>query len=99
MTFKGLDPMLHLICDRTGNPQQLPLTSTKLDMTIKPLLGISKAILDYMVFCHEDESSWFFMERAFPKTHYNKIFIARTIRKALFASRSHSRRHNTKQRS
>jgi DNA repair protein RAD50 len=62
----------------TVAPQRTVL-STKcadLDTEIPRLLGVSKAILDNVIFCHQEESNWPLSEPATLKKKFDDIFEA-----------------------
>ena len=55
------------------------MLSTKcadLDTEIPRLLGVSKAILDNVIFCHQEESNWPLSEPATLKKKFDDIFEA-----------------------
>ena len=56
---------------------------TELDRQIPQLLGVSKAILEHVVFCHQEDSSWPLMEGAVLKKRFDDIFDSTRYVKAL----------------
>ena len=56
MTFKNLDGTLRTTDDQ-GNKQSLSHKCGELDRQIPQLLGVSKAVLSDVVFCHQEEST------------------------------------------
>ena len=56
---------------------------TELDKQLPQLLGVSRAILEHVVFCHQEESSWPLMEGAVLKKRFDDIFDSTKYTKAL----------------
>lgn len=82
MTFKNLDGIIRTT-DEEGNRQSLSHKCTELDRQIPQLLGVSKAILEHVVFCHQEDSSWPLMEGAVLKKRFDDIFDSTRYVKAL----------------
>lgn len=82
MTFKTLDGILRTTDDQ-GNKQSLSHKCTELDRQIPQLLGVSKSVLDNVVFCHQEDSSWPLMEGAVLKKRFDDIFDSTRYVKAL----------------
>ena len=82
MTFKNLDGTLRTTDDQ-GNKQSLSHKCGELDRQIPQLLGVSKAVLSDVVFCHQEESSWPLMEGAVLKKRFDDIFDSTRYVKAL----------------
>ena len=49
---------------------------SEMDAAIPPLLGVSKAVLDNVIFCHQEDSYWPFAEAATLKKKFDDIFEA-----------------------
>lgn len=82
MTFKNLDGTLRTTDDQ-GNKQSLSHKCGELDRQIPQLLGVSKAVLSDVVFCHQEDSSWPLMEGAVLKKRFDDIFDSTRYVKAL----------------
>lgn len=52
----------------------VPFPISELDRQVPMLLGVSKAILENVVFCHQEESSWPLQEGAVLKKKFDDIF-------------------------
>jgi DNA repair protein RAD50 len=63
MSFKQLDGVIRT-SDPEGARKSMSHKCTELDRQIPLLLGVSKAILENVVFCHQEESSWPLQEGA-----------------------------------
>lgn len=47
-----------------------------MDIEIPQLLGVSKAVLDNVIFCHQEDSYWPFSEPSYLKKKFDEIFEA-----------------------
>lgn len=95
MTFKNLDGILRTTDDQ-GNKQSLSHKCTELDRQIPQLLGVSKSILDNVVFCHQEDSSWPLMEGAVLKKRFDDIFDSTRYVKALEEIKDQKKVYNNK---
>ncbi|KAK9347680.1 AAA domain-containing protein [Lipomyces starkeyi] len=80
-TFKTLDGQLLVM--HNGQRETISTRCAELDAQLPQYLGVSKAILDYVVFCHQDESLWPLSEPAVLKKRFDEIFEALKYTKAL----------------
>jgi DNA repair protein RAD50 len=85
MTFKALDGILRTTDSRTGEKVSLSHKCSELDRQIPMLLGVSKPILEHVVFCHQEDSSWPLQESTVLKTRFDAIFDSTRYAKALKA--------------
>ena len=85
MTFKALDGILRTSDPKTGERISMSHKCTELDRQIPLLLGVSKPILEHVVFCHQEDSSWPLMEGAVLKKRFDDIFDSTRYAKALKA--------------
>lgn len=95
MTFKTLDGILRTTDDQ-GNKQSLSHKCTELDRQIPQLLGVSKSVLDNVVFCHQEDSSWPLMEGAVLKKRFDDIFDSTRYVKALEEIKDQKKIYNNK---
>ena len=77
MQFKNLDGVLRTTDDQ-GNKQSLSHKCTELDRQIPQLVGVSKAVLDNVVFCHQEDSSWPLQDAAQLKKRFDDIIFDST---------------------
>ncbi len=91
MQFKQLDGILRTT-DERGNKVSLSHKCTELDKQIPQMLGVSKAVLEHVVFCHQEDSSWPLMEGAVLKKRFDDIFDSTRYVKALEAIKD-TRKH------
>jgi DNA repair protein RAD50 len=58
----------------------------EMDIEIPQLLGVSKAVLDNVIFCHQEDSYWPFSEPSYLKKKFDEIFEAtRCVASAQFS--------------
>lgn len=81
-TFKTLEGQL-VIVNSNGNRNTLSTRSVELDTQVPLYLGVPKAILDYVIFCHQEDSLWPLSEPANLKKKFDEIFQAMKFTKAL----------------
>lgn len=82
MSFKQLDGTLRSQ-DRDGNRISMGHKCSELDRQLPLLLGVSKAILEHVVFCHQEDASWPLQEGAVLKKRFDDIFDSTRYSKAL----------------
>lgn len=80
-TFKTLENQL----SKYNKKERIDMLSknSDLDNELPHILGISKAILDYVIFCHQDESLWPLSEPSQLKKKFDDIFEASKFTKVL----------------
>ncbi|KAK9464743.1 AAA domain-containing protein [Lipomyces arxii] len=83
--FKTLEAQLVVNGDKRSN---ISTRCAELDTLMPQLLGVYKAILDYVVFCHQDDSLWPLSEPAALKKKFDEIFEALKYTKALDACKA-----------
>ena len=82
LSFKQLDGTLRAT-DRNGQRVAMSHKCTELDRQIPLLLGVSKAILENVVFCHQEDASWPLQEGIVLKKKFDDIFDSTRYSKAL----------------
>ena len=82
LTFSALDGVLRTT-DNEGKRVNMSHKCSELDRQIPLLLGVSKPILEHVVFCHQEESSWPLMDSAVLKKRFDDIFDSTRYTKAL----------------
>ncbi|CUM47929.1 uncharacterized protein AC631_05125 [Debaryomyces fabryi] len=80
-TFKTLDGQL-AVMDK-GTKTTMSTKNAELDTSIPIYLGASRAILDYVIFCHQDDSLWPLSEASVLKKRFDDIFEALKFTKVL----------------
>lgn len=84
MEFKALDGVVRMT-DALGDKVSLTQKCSELDKHVPDLLGVSKAIMENVVFCHQEESNWPLQEGALLKKKFDDIFESTRYSKALDA--------------
>ncbi|KAI0030422.1 hypothetical protein K488DRAFT_87770 [Vararia minispora EC-137] len=88
MTMKTLESILGLAdgnIDRGGKRGVISTKCAEMDAEIPHLLGVSRAVLDNVIFCHQEDSYWPLSEPATLKKKFDDIFEATKYTKALDA--------------
>jgi DNA repair protein RAD50 len=83
MTFKTLDSTLQTINKDTGQKQALTYRCADIDKLVPSLMGVSKAVLENVIFVHQEESNWPLSEGKVLKDKFDDIFSATKYTKAL----------------
>ena len=76
MTFKTLDSTLQTINKDTGQKQALTYRCADIDKLVPSLMGVSKAVLENVIFVHQEESNWPLSEGKVLKDKFDDIFSA-----------------------
>jgi len=79
--MKTLEGQLLMI--RNGERVSLSTRVAELDTMLPQYLGVSKAVLDNVIFCHQDESLWPLSEPSTLKKKFDEIFEALKYTKAI----------------
>lgn len=85
LTMKTLEGLLQIADDdaKTGKRGTLSTKCSELDDEIPRLLGVSRSILENVIFCHQEDSNWPLSEPASLKKKFDDIFEATRYTKAL----------------
>lgn len=73
LSFKTRENQLKAI-DSFGNKETMSSKVTDIEKLIPQMLGVNKAILEYVVFCHQEESLWPISDSASLKKKFDEIF-------------------------
>ena len=74
LAFKALDGILRTMDETTGKRVAMSHKCGELDRQIPQLMGVSKAILEHVMFCHQEDSNWPLREGAELKKRFDDIF-------------------------
>ncbi|KAF8322507.1 hypothetical protein DL93DRAFT_2123877 [Clavulina sp. PMI_390] len=86
MTMKTLEALLAKYPYTAGDKRGVLSTKcAELDSEIPNLLGVSKAVLENVIFCHQEDSYWPLAEASVLKKKFDDIFEATKYTKALTA--------------
>ncbi|KAL7271910.1 DNA repair protein rad50 [Rhizina undulata] len=72
-----------LLVYQNGERSTISSRCAELDVLIPQYLGVSNAVLEYVIFCHQDESLWPLSEPATLKKRFDEIFEALKYTKAI----------------
>lgn len=72
-----------LVATQNGERSALSSRVAEIDLLMPQNLGVSKAILDSVIFCHQDESLWPMSEPSALKKKFDEIFEALKYTKAI----------------
>uniref|UniRef100_A0A7S3VU85 DNA repair protein RAD50 n=1 Tax=Dunaliella tertiolecta TaxID=3047 RepID=A0A7S3VU85_DUNTE len=81
--FKTLDSTLQTVDPVTGVKQAVTYRCLDIDKMVPSLMGVSKAVLDNVIFVHQEESNWPLAEGKVLKDKFDDIFSATKYTKAL----------------
>ncbi|RDB18009.1 DNA repair protein rad50 [Hypsizygus marmoreus] len=91
LTMKTLESILALAdgnADKGGKRGVISTKCAEMDTEIPQLLGVSKAVLENVIFCHQEDSYWPLAEPAALKKKFDDIFEATRYTKALDSIKS-----------
>lgn len=83
MEYKAIESVLQTINPHTGEKVCLSYRCADMDREIPALMGVSKAILENVIFVHQDEANWPLQEPGTLKKKFDDIFSATRYTKAL----------------
>ncbi|KAJ7015716.1 hypothetical protein NC653_004881 [Populus alba x Populus x berolinensis] len=83
MEYKAIESVLQTINPHTGEKVCLSYRCADMDREIPALMGVSKAILENVIFVHQDEANWPLQDPSTLKKKFDDIFSANSIYKSL----------------
>ncbi|KAL5992100.1 hypothetical protein ACLOJK_013014 [Asimina triloba] len=83
LEYKAIESVLQTINPHTGEKVCLSYRCADMDREIPALMGVSKAILENVIFVHQDESNWPLQDPSTLKKKFDDIFSATRYTKAL----------------
>ena len=72
-----------LLMAKNGEKTTISSRVAELDQILPQYLGVSRAVLDSVIFCHQDESLWPMSEPSALKKKFDEIFEALKYTKAI----------------
>ncbi|EQC41195.1 hypothetical protein SDRG_01171 [Saprolegnia diclina VS20] len=82
--YQALDGVVRML-DKHGKKLSINQKCGELDKHIPDLLGVSAAVLESVIFCHQEESNWPLQEGIVLKKRFDDIFESARYTKALDA--------------
>lgn len=92
-TFKTLEGQLMAMKD--NERVTISTRCAELDSQMPLYLGVSKSVLDYVIFCHQEDSLWPLSEPSTVKKRFDEIFEATKFTKALDNIKSLRKEYST----
>ncbi|KAF3456639.1 hypothetical protein FNV43_RR01293 [Rhamnella rubrinervis] len=83
MEYKAIESVLQTINPHSGEKVCLSYRCADMDREIPALMGVSKAILENVIFVHQDEANWPLQDSSTLKKKFDDIFSATRYTKAL----------------
>lgn len=83
LTFKSLEAALQTIDRATNDKRAITMRCTDIDRAVPTMMGVSKAILESVIFVHQEDSCWPLGDGASLKRRFDDIFAATKYSKAL----------------
>ncbi|KAM7261440.1 hypothetical protein ACFE04_008807 [Oxalis oulophora] len=83
MEYKAIESVLQTINPQTGEKVCLSYRCADMDREVPALMGVSKAILENVIFVHQDEANWPLQDPSTLKKKFDDIFSATRYTKAL----------------
>ena len=104
-TFKQLDGVIRAT-KPDGSKTSYTNKCGELDKSVPMMIGVSRAVLESVVFCHQEDSSWPLQEGAVLKKRFDDIFdsarytkarrsVVNDLVRAAVAAMASARRHVT----
>ena len=72
--FKTIDGVIRTYNDETGEQVSISHKCADMRKVVPELMGVSPAILDSVIFCHQEDSDWPLSEGKRLKEKFDKIF-------------------------
>ena len=76
MQFKTLDSALQTMNKETNQRQTITYRCVDMDRMVPSLMGVSKAVLENVIFVHQEDSNWPLSEGKVLKDKFDDIFAA-----------------------
>ncbi|XP_050239038.1 DNA repair protein RAD50 isoform X1 [Quercus robur] len=83
MEYKAIESVLQTINPHSGEKVCLSYRCADMDREIPALMGVSKAVLENVIFVHQDEANWPLQDPSTLKKKFDDIFSATRYTKAL----------------
>ena len=80
---KDLDQVIQTLDAQTGEKVSVSKKCADINATVPDMMGVSKAILENVVFVHQEDSNWPLGDAAMLKKKFDEIFSATKYTKAL----------------
>ncbi|KAF4701615.1 DNA repair protein rad50, partial [Perkinsus olseni] len=82
-TFKQLESLIKVKGENGAPTQTITKKCADMDVLIPQLMGVPKAVLESVIFCHQEDSNWPLSDKAALKKKFDDIFGSARYTKAL----------------
>ncbi|KAF4681958.1 DNA repair protein rad50 [Perkinsus olseni] len=82
-TFKQLESLIKVKGENGAPTQTITKKCADMDVIIPQLMGVPKAVLESVIFCHQEDSNWPLSDKAALKKKFDDIFGSARYTKAL----------------
>ncbi|KAF4659034.1 E1 ubiquitin-activating protein uba2 [Perkinsus chesapeaki] len=82
-TFKQLESLIKVKGENGAPTQTITKKCADMDVLIPQLMGVPKAVLENVIFCHQEDSNWPLSDKAALKKKFDDIFGSARYTKAL----------------
>lgn len=89
--FKKLEQILKTHDPETGEEISINKSCAQMDLQVPMLMGVSAAILENVIFCHQDEALWPFSDQSNLKKIFDEIFETSNYTKFLEKERQNEK--------
>jgi DNA repair protein RAD50 len=96
LSFKSLEQVLLIRDPETMKQHSLSTRCAEIDQEMPNHLGVSKSILENVIFCHQEDSFWPLLESSVLKKKFDEIFAATRYSKALVNLKDLKKAYNAK---
>ncbi|OXU24483.1 hypothetical protein TSAR_014049 [Trichomalopsis sarcophagae] len=83
LKFQALDNTITRLDERTKDKIQITNRCSDIDREMLAAMGVSKPILNYVIFCHQEESNWPLEDGKKLKDRFDEIFDTSKYNKAM----------------
>lgn len=94
LEFRKLDQLLKYV-DAEGKEHSVSSLCMDMDTQMAKLFGVSKAVLQNVIFCHQDETLWPFSDQAHLKKIFDEIFDTEKYSKILVELRQEAKNYKS----
>lgn len=91
--FKKMEQVLKAKDEKSGQEISINKNCAEMDRQVPLLMGVSNAILENVIFCHQEDTLWPFSDQANLKKIFDEIFDTTKYTKALTEMRNASKKY------
>ena len=95
LEFRKLDQLMKYM-DNNGKEHSVSNSCIDMDLQMAKLFGVSKAVLQNVIFCHQEETLWPFADQTHLKKIFDEIFDTEKYTKILLELRQEAKAYKDK---